>query len=292
MPTEPNQFIEFQTEVEAVKARFHAGEISATERDEILRRMQLIDKQWGDVWMLSPNNEWFRKAKGSKSWVRDYPVALVDPETMPPIPEMTMAEIARAVHDCTKCGLHEGRNRAVPGDGDPNAELMFIGEGPGFNEDKQARPFVGAAGQFLEELLAGINYERSDVYITNVVKCRPPGNRDPQVDELAACQSYLERQIELVDPKVIVTLGRYSMNRYFPGASISGIHGQAKRFGERLVVPMFHPAAALHQPRFRSLIIEDFQKLPQLIAGTDAVEPADQVTDEADDANAEQLSLF
>lgn len=164
---------------------------------------------------------------------------------------------------------------------------MLIGEGPGFNEDKQARPFVGAAGQFLDELLQSAGYKREEVFITNVVKCRPPGNRDPQPEELEACQVYLERQIELIDPKVIVTLGRFSMYRYFPGASITKIHGQPQRFGHRLVVPMFHPAAALHQPRWRPLITEDFQKLSQLI-----VEAAAFERETPDLSDAEQLSLF
>ena len=176
----------------------------------------------------------------------------------------------------------------MPGEGPARAELMLIGEGPGFHEDKQARPFVGASGKFLEQLLNDIGYEREAVFIANVVKCRPPGNRDPKPEELSACADYLERQIELIDPKVIVTLGRYSMYRYFPGASITKIHGQAKREGNRLIVPMFHPAAALHQPRWRPLIIEDFAKLPQYIE-----EAAAFRRDEAVDTDAaQQLSMF
>jgi DNA polymerase len=284
-----NPFIEFQNQVEAVKGRYASGEIDKTERDNLLRGMQLKDKQWGDVWMLNASETWFRQAKGSKTWIRDYPIALIDFADLPPIAEMSLSQVARAVHDCTRCPLHETRTRAVPGEGPAPADIMLIGEGPGFNEDKQARPFVGAAGQFLEELLTGIGYKRSDVYITNVVKCRPPNNRDPKPDELEACQDYLDRQIELVDPKVIVTLGRFSMYRYFPGASISKIHGQPQQFGQRLVVPMFHPAAALHQPRFRPLIEEDFQKLPQSIAEAANFEP---IEDEEDLSDAEQLSLF
>ncbi|HEX9925187.1 MAG TPA: uracil-DNA glycosylase [Anaerolineae bacterium] len=201
---------------------------------------------------------------------------------------MSLPQIARAVHDCTRCPLHEGRSRAVPGEGNPGADIMLIGEGPGYHEDKQARPFVGASGKFLEQLLDDIGYQREDVFITNVVKCRPPKNRDPQPDELEACQDYLERQIELIDPKVIVTLGRYSMARYFPGASISKIHGQPKRVGQRLIVPMFHPAAALHQPKYRSSIIEDFNKLPQFIAEAAGFREEKGPTS----ASAEQLSLF
>ncbi len=261
----PNKFVEFQNQVEAVKVRCAGGEISAAERDATLRQMRLLDEVWGDVWMLSPKGDWFRKAKGSDSWVRDYPLLLIDPSTLPPVPRMDLRQVARAVHDCVRCPLYQGRSRAVAGEGPANAQIMFIGEGPGFNEDKQGRPFVGAAGQFLEELLHGIGFKRDEVFITNVVKCRPPNNRDPEAEELAACKGYLDRQVELIDPKVIVTLGRFSMYRYFPGASITKIHGQAQQVGHRLIVPMFHPAAALHQPKWRPLLIEDFQKLPQFI---------------------------
>lgn len=281
-----NKFIEFQGQIEAVKTRWANGEITDVERDNTLRQMQLRDEPWGDSWMLSPAGEWFRKAKGSHGWMPDYPVELVDPNTLPSVAHMNLPQIARAVHDCTRCPLHAGRTRSVAGEGSPNADIMFIGEGPGFHEDKQARPFVGASGKFLEQLLNDIGYQRKDVFIANVVKCRPPGNRDPQPDELAACQDYLDRQIELIDPKVIVTLGRYSMYRYFPGASISKIHGQSKRVGNRLIVPMFHPAAALHQPKWRPLIIEDFAKLPQYINEAAAFSAG------VNPDSAEQLSLF
>ena len=167
---------------------------------------------------------------------------------------------------CLLCTLAQTRKLAVPGEGPAPAPVMLIGEGPGRNEDEQGRPFVGAAGKFLEELLAAAGLQRAQVYITNVVKCRPPENRDPLPAEVAACAGYLERQIELVDPRVIVTLGRFSMARWFPLERISAIHGQARQFGARLVVPMFHPAAALHQPKIRPQLLEDFGKLPQLIA--------------------------
>jgi DNA polymerase len=282
-----NKFHEFQNQVEAVKARYADGEITETERDATLRQMQLADEQWGDVWMLGPQGEWFRKANGSERWIRDYPVDLVDPTSLPTIPQMDLRQISRAVYDCTRCPLYEGRSRAVPGEGPPKADIMLIGEGPGFHEDRQARPFVGASGKFLEQLLNDIGYKREEVFIANVVKCRPPGNRDPQPDELAACKDYLDRQIALVNPKVIVTLGRYSMYRYFPGASISKIHGQSKRVGNRLIVPMFHPAAALHQPKWRPLIIEDFARLPQFIQEAAAFQ-----AEGIDPASAQQLSLF
>jgi DNA polymerase len=283
-----NKFIEFQNQVEAVNARYASGEISEAERDAAVRQMRLEDKQWGDVWLLSPKGEWFRKAKGSDRWIRDYPPDLIDPATLPPLPEMDLPQVARTVHNCTRCPLHQSRTRAVPGEGPAPADIMLIGEGPGFNEDKQGRPFVGAAGKFLEELLNDIGYKREDVFIANVVKCRPPNNRDPEPDELAACKPYLDRQVELIDPKIIVTLGRFSMYRYFPGASITKIHGQAQRVGNRLIVPMFHPAAALHQPKWRPALVEDFQKLPQYIKEAAAFSQSKDI----DPSNASQLNLF
>lgn len=170
------------------------------------------------------------------------------------------------ISQCPDCALSTTRTHAVPGEGPPTAQIVFIGEGPGFNEDKTGRPFVGAAGQFLTKLLAGAGLRREDVYITNVVKCRPPNNRDPLPGEIAACSKYLERQIELIGPRVIVTLGRFSMARWFPGQSISRIHGQPQVFGNVTVVPMFHPAAALHQERYRALIEADFARLPEILA--------------------------
>ena len=148
---------------------------------------------------------------------------------------------------------------------------MFIGEGPGFHENEQGRPFVGQAGKFLEELLAGIGMKREDVFITNVVKCRPPANRDPLPEELSSCSDYLERQIQAINPAVIVTLGRFSMARFLPNAKISDVHGQAYHIKDRtsqtrLIVPMFHPAAALHQPSLKPMVERDFSRLPQLIA--------------------------
>lgn len=163
-------------------------------------------------------------------------------------PEEVLRQVAQEVSICEKCELHHSRKRAVPGEGPPEAEIMFIGEGPGFHENEQGRPFVGAAGKFLEELLATIGLKREQVFITNVVKCRPPGNRDPQPLEVETCtREYLERQIQAINPRVIVTLGRYSMGLFLPNAKISSVHGQAMQSRGRLIVPMYHPAAALHQ---------------------------------------------
>ena len=177
----------------------------------------------------------------------------------------TLAQIASEVSICTNCILHKTRNKSVPGEGPVDAEIMLIGEGPGFNENEQGRPFVGAAGKFLEELLGQAGLKRTDVWIGNVVKCRPPGNRDPMPDELAACNLYLERQIAAIDPKIIITLGRFSMGKFMPGAKITQVHGQMRKVGNRFVIAMFHPAAALHQAALKPAILADFGKLPQLL---------------------------
>jgi DNA polymerase len=169
---------------------------------------------------------------------------------------------------------------------------MFIGEGPGFHENEQGRPFVGAAGKFLEELLSKIGLKREDVFITNVVKCRPPKNRDPQPEEVETCtKTYLDRQIQAINPKVIVTLGRFSMNLFIPNVKISNVHGKPVQVKGRLVVPMYHPAAALHQGSLRPVIENDFHLLPKLIADADKLPAAidEEVTDEQE---PKQLSLF
>lgn len=198
-----------------------------------------------------------------------------------------LADLYQDIRVCQKCILSQGRTNTVPGEGPESADIMFIGEGPGFHEDRQGRPFVGAAGNYLNELLEKIGFEREQVYITNVVKCRPPGNRDPQPEEIEACRPYLDKQIDLIRPRLIVTLGRFSMQRYFPGASISRIHGRPKRVGNVIYYPMFHPAAALHQPRWRSLVEEDILKIPDLLAKLDEIEEEEPALPEA-----EQLSLF
>ncbi len=196
--------------------------------------------------------------------------------------EKVIAEIAQ----CQKCPLSRGRNQTVPGEGPADSRLMFIGEAPGFHEDRLGRPFVGAAGQFLEQLLGSIGLTREQVYICNVIKCRPPNNRDPLPEEIEACRSYLDRQIELIRPRVVVTLGRYSMARYFPNATISQIHGRPKKIGDVLFLPLFHPAAALHQPRFKAAIEQDFMVIKGLLQETAAAE------EDHPDEQPQQLSLF
>lgn len=206
--------------------------------------------------------------------------------------EEILQEVAKQVSVCTRCELHHSRKYAVPGEGPINAEIMFIGEGPGFHENEQGRPFVGAAGKFLEELLASIGMKREQVFITNVVKCRPPGNRDPQPVEVDTCTSnYLERQIQAISPRVIVTLGRYSMGLFLPNAKISHVHGQAMQVKGRLVVPMYHPAAALHQQSLKPVVEKDFARLPELIAMA-AEAPEFTEPEPVNKPEPKQLSLF
>lgn len=203
-------------------------------------------------------------------------------------PEQLIEQVAEEVRVCTKCELCRSRTHAVPGNGSPNAEVMFVGEGPGMNEDRQGLPFVGNAGRFLDEMLHAAGWDRESVFVTNIVKCRPPGNRDPLPDEIAACSDYLERQIEAIDPLMLVTLGRFSMSRWFENERISRIHGKARRFGNRIVVPLYHPAAALHQPSLRAVIEEDFKKLPLILEEFRQQRDSDDDTDTA----AEQMKLF
>lgn len=209
--------------------------------------------------------------------------------------EEILAQIAAEVSVCTRCSLHYSRKHAVPGEGPANAMIMFIGEGPGFHENQQGRPFVGPAGNFLVELLESVNMKREEVFIGNVVKCRPPNNRDPLPEELAACSEYLERQILAINPKLIVTLGRYSMARYLPTAKISDVHGQSVVVKGRLIVPMYHPAAALHQPSLKSVVIQDFARLPELVVkakGMQSEQPDEEKDPTKLKAEPKQLSLF
>lgn len=198
-----------------------------------------------------------------------------------------LAQIAQQVSVCQNCVLHHSRKKSVPGTGPADAKIMFIGEGPGFHENEQGLPFVGAAGKLLDDLLAGMDMHRSEVFITNVVKCRPPGNRDPEPDELQACNAYLDRQIEILDPPVIVTLGRFSMAKFFTNAKISQVHGRPKPVDGRMIVPMFHPAAALHQGSLRPLLEQDFKRLPEFIANA-----AKMTKPVVQPAHVQQTSLF
>jgi uracil-DNA glycosylase family 4 len=211
--------------------------------------------------------------------------------------EEILAEVAVEVSTCEKCDLWKGRTKAVPGEGNPHAKLLFIGEGPGFHEDKQGRPFVGPSGQFLEDLLRSINLKRSDVFITNVVKCRPPENRDPLPAEINACNDYLDRQIATIKPLVIVTLGRFSMAKFFSGEKITAIHGRARKKDGYICIPMFHPAAGLRTASVKEMLREDFKKIPAVLAEAErlaAETPAKSAspTQKKDEPPPAQMSLF
>lgn len=185
---------------------------------------------------------------------------------------------------CRQCELAKYRNRVVPGEGAEDADIVFIGEAPGWHEDQQGRPFVGSAGQFLEELLASIGLKREEVYICNVIKCRPPQNRDPLPMEIRACQQWLDRQLELIHPKLVVTLGRYSLARFFPGETISKAHGKTRKEGDVLYYAMYHPAAALHQQSLRQIVQADMLKIPSLLAQAEEIPETEE--------KPQQLSMF
>ena len=208
--------------------------------------------------------------------------------------------IAAEVRDCTRCRLHETRTRAVPGEGSQDTEVIFVGEGPGQNEDREGRPFIGRAGGLLERLLDHIGWTRDDVFITNVVKCRPPGNRDPEPDEIAACAPYLRRQLEVLDPAVVVTLGRHSMATFMPGVRITAAHGTARPVDpatgarDATVYAMYHPAYALRNPSVERESFDDAARIPEvLIASRERRSPTPAPLAPADPADAlDQLTLF
>jgi uracil-DNA glycosylase family 4 len=195
-----------------------------------------------------------------------------------------LSELYQEIARCQQCEIAKYRNRVVPGEGAEDAEVMFIGEAPGWHEDQQGRPFVGPAGKYLDELLASIGLTRQQVYIANVIKCRPQGNRDPLPTEIQNCRQWLERQIEIIHPKMIVTLGRYSMAMFFPGKSVSKIHGTAQKRDNVIYYAMYHPAAALHQASLRRAIEEDMLKIPSLLAQAETMAEAKQ--------QPQQLTMF
>ena len=181
-----------------------------------------------------------------------------------------LEELNKKMSACSQCVLRPGCKNVVPGEGSAEAEIMFIGEGPGAKEDELGRPFVGAAGKFLDEMLGTINLKREDIYIANVVKCRPPGNRDPLPEEAAACWPWLLEQIKIIQPKLIITLGRHSMERFLPGQKISQVHGHAMRreidgIGQQVFYTLYHPAAALYNGSMRDLLIQDFKRIPRIL---------------------------
>lgn len=184
----------------------------------------------------------------------------------------SLTELYQQIAQCYECDIAKVRTNVVPGEGADNADIMFIGEAPGYHEDQLGRPFVGQAGQFLDILLESIALKRDQVYIANVIKCRPTGNRDPLPTEISNCRHWLDKQIEIIAPRIVVTLGRYSMARYFPGKTISKIHGIAQKKDGIVYFPMYHPAAALHQQSLRQTIEADMKKIPGLLAEAAKVE--------------------
>jgi uracil-DNA glycosylase family 4 len=195
-----------------------------------------------------------------------------------------LSELYQEIALCQQCEIAKYRNKVVPGEGAEDTRIMFIGEAPGWHEDQLGRPFVGPAGKFLDELLASIGLRREQVYIANVIKCRPTANRDPLPMEIQNCRQWLERQIELIHPKMIVTLGRYSMAMFFPGKSISKIHGTAQKQGDTIYYAMYHPAAALHQQSLRQAIEEDMLKIPSLLAQAETIKEEEK--------QPQQLTMF
>ncbi len=195
-----------------------------------------------------------------------------------------LSELYEEIALCRQCEIAKYRTKVVPGEGAEDADILFIGEAPGWHEDQQGRPFVGPAGLYLDELLASINLKREQVYIANVIKCRPTANRDPLPSEIHDCRQWLERQIELIHPRMIVTLGRYSMAMFFSGKTIGKIHGTAQRRDNIIYYAMYHPAAALHQQSLRQTIAADMLKIPSLLAQTETVPEVEQ--------QPQQLNMF
>ncbi|HSN94757.1 MAG TPA: uracil-DNA glycosylase [Anaerolineaceae bacterium] len=218
--------------------------------------------------------------------------------------EEALDTVRQEVRVCKACKLSENRKNAVPGEGPASAQVMFIGEGPGFHENEQGKPFVGQAGHLLDQLLEAAGLQREEVFITNVVKCRPPQNRDPEPDELACCRGYLDRQIETIKPKVIVTLGRFSMARFIENGKIGAIHGKSHLVDGQMVVTMYHPAAALHQPALKGTLMADFASIRHLLERAQKDEKSSKpapvaqtpietkAKQEPENVTPEQLSLF
>ena len=203
-----------------------------------------------------------------------------------------LTDLNKEIALCRQCEIARIRTKSVPGEGAENAEIMFIGEAPGWNEDQQGRPFVGAAGQFLDELLTSINLKRPQVYIANVIKCRPPETRDPLPNEISNCQKWLDKQIELISPKIIGTLGRYSMAKFFPGKTISQIHGTSQTRNGIIYFAMYHPAAALHQGNLRETLKRDMLKLPPILAQAKAMQIKAAEPEPKAKPPVQQLSMF
>ena len=209
--------------------------------------------------------------------------------------EQQLEELAQTIRHCQNCALYQKATQAVPGEGNSQTEVMFAGEGPGFFEDKEGRPFVGQAGKLLDKLLDSINLPRKEVFITNIVKHRPPENRDPLPQEIEACRPFLDKQIEIIDPRIIVTLGRYSLNKFLPGEFISKVHGQARFVDfagkKRIIIPMYHPAAALRNGIIMEELKKDFQKIEKFLERNKELLETQAVKDE-EKKESDQMSLI
>lgn len=209
--------------------------------------------------------------------------------------EQQLEELARTIRHCQNCPLYQKATQSVPGEGNSQAEVMFIGEGPGFYEDKEGRPFVGQAGKLLDKLLESINLPRKEVFIGNVVKHRPPENRDPLPQEIEACRPFLDKQIEIIDPRMIVTLGRYSLNKFLSGEFISKVHGQARFVDfagkKRIIIPMYHPAAALRNGTIMEELKKDFQEIEKFLERNEKLLET-QLVESEDKKEPDQMSLI
>lgn len=179
--------------------------------------------------------------------------------------EAKLKAVGSRIRNCARCKLHRERTRAVPGTGPADADIVFIGEGPGAQEDEEGLPFVGRSGRYLDQLLESIGLDREKVFITNVVKCRPPANRDPHVAEVEACTPYLDQQLALIQPRLIVTLGRFAMEHFFSDGRISEVHGQPRRIENAIYLPLYHPAAALYRGSLRDVVEQDFRRILELL---------------------------
>ena len=216
---------------------------------------------WDDITSVHDEGQEFQEGRE----LQENPDAGDAEPTDPMNPMNTLEDVAGRVRSCTSCPLHAGRTNAVPGEGPEDAGIMFIAEGPGANEDEQGRPFVGQAGYFLDDLLAIAGMNRSDVFITNMIKCRAPGNRDPEKSEMDACSKYLDRQIEIINPKLIVTLGRFSLGKFIPGETITKARGRVRRRSGLNIFPIMHPAAGLRRKENKETVIQDFLALPETL---------------------------
>ena len=203
-----------------------------------------------------------------------------------------LEQAAADIRKCRECPLGYRRTNAVPGEGPPDAQVMFIAEGPGKNEDQQGKPFVGKAGEFLDDLLALAGLNRDEVFITNMIKCQTPGNRDPEPGELRACNKHLERQLEIIDPELVVTLGRFSTNRFLPGETIGKARGKLSRREGRCIFPIMHPAAGLWRNEFRDRVVEDFLELPEVLRQAKENPPEEERPEPEPTSSSVQRSMF